>query len=96
MSLFKAKRVDEGGTDRFGWRRRRYSRPVRDKIGPRIDKMLKEHGDGAHKYGLSGGQAHRQLLKEGYQVSIIAVYDCLRERHRSAEMISSQGLRECA
>jgi transposase len=61
------------------------SRPVTDKVVPRIDEILSEWaGRVTPKQRITGSLIHRQLRKEGYQVGITVVRDYLRERRRRA------------
>jgi transposase len=64
------------------------SRPVTDKVAPRIDELLSEWaGRVTPKQRITGTRIHRQLLKDGYQTGITVVRDYLREkRRRSAEV----------
>lgn len=61
------------------------SRPVTDKIAPRIDEILSEWaGRLTPKQRITGTRIHRQLLKDGYQTGITVVRDYLREKRRRA------------
>jgi transposase len=61
------------------------SRPVTDRVVPRIDEILSEWaGRVTPKQRITGSLIHRQLHKEGYQVGITVVRDYLREKRRRA------------
>jgi transposase len=61
------------------------SRPVTDKVTPRIDELLAEWaGRLTPKQRITGTRIHRQLLKENYQVGVTVVRDYLREKRRRA------------
>jgi len=64
------------------------SRPVTDKIAPRIDELLAEwSGRVTPKQRITGTRIYLQLLKENYQVGVTVVRDYLREkRRRTAEV----------
>lgn len=61
------------------------SRPVTDKIGPRIDEILSEwSGRLTPKQRITGTRIYHQLLKENYQTGVTVVRDYLREKRRRA------------
>lgn len=75
---FKAARIEQGKTTRFGYVQRPRPRPVLDLIGPRIDLLIKKLGTLFSAKQISGAQIFRQLVKEGYKVGICSVYVYLR------------------
>ena len=76
---FKAKRVSEGRSSRFGRPAGPNWQPVRNKIGPRIEQMVNKWSIKPNGKPVTGQRVHCQLLKEGYRVGINTIYVCLRE-----------------
>ena len=72
---FKRKRLEMGGTDRFGSPASPRTHPVFDKIAPRVQQILSESQINAPRQ--SGRGIHRRLLKEGFKLHINTLYDCL-------------------
>ncbi len=61
------------------------SRPVIDKVAPRIDEILEEWKHRVTpKQRLTGSRIHRQLIEDQYQVGITTVRDYLHEKRRRA------------
>jgi transposase len=59
------------------------SRPVLEKVAPRIDKLLEEWGPRTTaKQRITGSRLHRQLVEEGYEVGVTTVREYLREKRR--------------
>jgi TniQ/Helix-turn-helix domain len=81
---FKAERVNDGKTNRFGRYSSHRARPVRDVIGPRIEKLLEEWGKKCPGQYISGYRLYRQLISEGYQLGIVTIYMYLREKRYQA------------
>jgi hypothetical protein len=81
---FKAERIKEGKTSRFGRRPGPGSRPVRDLIGPRIDQLLEQWRKQSPSQHISGYRVYRQLVSEGYQLGTATVYVYLRQKHCQA------------
>ena len=76
---FKIQRVSVGGTARFGKSAGSKRQPVRAKVGPRIDQLIKMWRAKNSEGRISGVQVYRQLIKEGYRVGINTIYVHLRE-----------------
>jgi hypothetical protein len=76
---FKAKRVSEGKSARFGRPAGPNWQPVRKKVGPRIEQLVKKWSVKPKGQPISGQRLRRQLVKEGYRVGINTIYVCLRE-----------------
>ncbi len=54
--------------------------PLRDQIASRIDAILAEWSSRKNfAQRITGTHVHKQLLKEGYQVGITLVRECLRD-----------------
>jgi hypothetical protein len=81
---FKAKRVSDGGTSRFGRPCGPNQKPVRNQVSPRIEQLVKQWSATSEGQPISGGRIHRQLVQEGYRVGINTVYVCLRELRQQA------------
>lgn len=81
---FKAKRVSEGRSARFGRLPTANRRPVRNVVEPRIMQLVNKWGAKPQRKQISGKRVHNQLIKEGYQVGINTVYVCLRELRQQA------------
>lgn len=64
------------------------SKPVLDRVKPRMDQLLQEwSGRTTAKQRLTGSRLHRELVQEGYQVGVTLVRDYLREvKRRKAEV----------
>jgi len=64
------------------------SRPVLDRVKPRMDQLLEEWaGRTTAKQRLTGSRLHLELVREGYQVGITLVRDYLQEiKRRKAEV----------
>lgn len=83
---YKAKRISEGGTSRFGRPAGPRRSPVQERVRPRISQLVMHWGVKPHGQRISGQRVHSQLVKEGYQVGINTVYVCLRELNRQARI----------
>jgi hypothetical protein len=81
---FKAKRLDEGGSSRFGKQAGPQSNPVRSAIGPRIDQLVEEWQQQTPTLRITGQRLYQQLTSEGYQLGINTIYVHLREKHHRA------------
>jgi hypothetical protein len=81
---FKAKRLDEGGSSRFGKQAGPQSNPVQSAVGPRIDQLVEEWQQQTPKLRITGQRLYQQLTSEGYQLGINTVYVHLRARLRQA------------
>jgi DNA-binding CsgD family transcriptional regulator len=81
---FKAKRVKEGGTARFGRQAGPKASPVQDIIGPRIDQLIEKWHERRPDQHITGERLYQQLIKEGYQTGINTVYMYLRQKQRQA------------
>jgi hypothetical protein len=84
--VYKAKRISEGGTARFGRPAGPRRSPVQERVRPRISQLVMHWGVKPHGQRISGQRVHSQLVKEGYQVGINTVYVCLRELNRQARI----------
>jgi TniQ protein len=73
---FKLKRMNEGGSSRFGIPAGPQRSPVLETIAPRVNQLIANAK--AEGRRLSGGIVHRQLLRDGYEVGINSVYVYLR------------------
>lgn len=76
---FKVKRVSEGRSSRFGRLAGPNRQPVRNKVGSRIEQLVKKWTVKPKGQPISGQRIHHQLVKEGYRVGINTIYVCLRE-----------------
>lgn len=83
---FKAKRVSEGKSCRFGRPAGPNWQPVRKKVGPRIEQLIKKWSAQPNGQPISGQRLRRQLVKEGYRVGINTIYVCLRELRQQADV----------
>lgn len=81
---FKAKRLSEGRSSRFGRPAGPNWQPVRKKVGPRIEQLVKKWSAKPNRKPVSGQRLRRQLVKEGYRVGINTIYVCLRELRQQA------------
>lgn len=79
---FKAHRLLQGMTSRFGRPPGRSNCPVQDVIGPRIEQLIKKWSCQSPDKKTSGTRLHRQLLKEGYKVAIDTVYKYLGNKRK--------------
>lgn len=86
---FKAKRLSEGRSSRFGRPAGPNWQPVRNKVGPRIEQLVKKWSSKPNGRPVSGQRLRRQLVKEGYRVGINTIYVCLRELRRQPDSINS-------
>jgi len=77
---YKADRVSQGRSARFGRPPGPSWRPVRSKVEPRIRQLVKKWSENGKP--VSGQRLRRQLVKEGYRVGINTIYICLRELRR--------------
>jgi len=76
---YKAKCVSEGRSSRFGRPPGPNWQPVRSRVGPRIEQLVKKWSNKPNGQPVSGQRLRRQLVKEGYRVGINTIYVCLRE-----------------
>ncbi len=69
-------------------RRRARSRPVQERVRPRLDELLAEWSERTTaKQRVTATRLHRQLREEGYEVGVTLVRDYLREwRRRRSEV----------
>jgi hypothetical protein len=81
---FKAKRIKEGGTTRFGRQSGPKASPVQNVIGHRINQLIEKWHERTPDRRITGGQLYQQLSKEGYRIGINTVYVYLRQKHRRA------------
>lgn len=79
---FKASRVAEGGTSRFGRRAGPQSSPVQDVVGSRINQLIEEWQQQMPELRITGQRLYQQLTNEGYQLGINTIYVHLRNKHR--------------
>jgi hypothetical protein len=79
---FKVKRMDEGGSSRFGIPAGPQRSPVLETIAPRVNQLIANaKAEGGR---LSGGIIYRQLLRDGYNVGVNSVYVYLRNTKTTA------------
>lgn len=83
---FKAKRVSEGRSSRFGRSSRANRRSVRNEVAPRIKQLVKKWNAKPDEQRISGEALHRQLITEGYKIGINTVYVCLRELRQQTSL----------
>jgi DNA-binding transcriptional MerR regulator len=81
---YKAKRIKEGKTSRFGKQRGPLKRPVQDMIGPRIERLIERWKKQTPHQHITGSGLHQQLVREGYQVGINSVYVYLQQKRQQA------------
>jgi TniQ len=81
---FKAKRIEEGGSARFGRQAGSKASPVKDLIGPRIEQLIEEWKKEMPNKQIIGRRLYHQLVGEGHQLGIVTVYEYLRRRHLKA------------
>jgi hypothetical protein len=81
---FKAKRIEEGGSTRFGRQAGSKASPVKDLIGPRIEKLIEEWEKEMPNKRIIGRRLYERLVDEGYQLGIVTVYEYLWQRHVKA------------
>lgn len=82
---FKAKRVSEGRSSRFGRPAGPNWQPVRNKVEPRIKQLVMKWSAKPNGMPISGQRLRRQLVREGYRVGINTIYVCLRELRQQAD-----------
>ncbi len=76
---FKAERIKEGKTPRYG-RGPRHPRPaLREIISPRIVQLIALWKRQDPHRPVSGRELHQQLVREGHQVGIVSVHVALRK-----------------
>jgi TniQ len=80
IESFKAKRIKEGKTSRFGRGKDIHRCPVRAEVGPHIDRLIKQWSTETPRKQISGPRVFRQLVRNGYKVGINTVYVYLREQ----------------
>lgn len=83
---FRAKRISERGSSRFGRPCGPNQQPVRNKVIPRIEQLIKQWSIKLKGKPVSGQRLYRQLIKEGYRVGINTIYVCLRELRQQADV----------
>lgn len=88
---FKARRIKEGKTARTGRPGGPQRAPVQDLIAPRVEQLLKEWFREDPERRITGAQLHRQLRKERYLISPVAVYDYLQNRAKYSTQRQSVG-----
>jgi hypothetical protein len=86
---FKAKRLSEGLSSRFGRPAGPNWQPVRNKVGPRIEQLVKKWSAKPNGKPVSGQRLRHQLVKEGYRVGLNTVYVCLRELRNQTGLTNS-------
>jgi hypothetical protein len=84
---FKAKRVNDGKSSRFGRPAGSNWQPVRNKVGPRIKQLCKKWS--AIGKPVSAQRLRCQLVKEGHRVGLNTIYVCLRELRHQTGLIHS-------
>jgi excisionase family DNA binding protein len=80
---FKVRRIEMGGSSRFGSPAGPKECPVMSRVSARIEQLIKKWGTEDPKRRITGHRLHQQLSKEGYQVGITTVYVYLAGRHPS-------------
>lgn len=88
---FKARRIKEGKTARTGRPGGPQRAPVQDLIAPRVEQLLKEWFREDPERRITGARLHRQLRKERYLISPVAVYDYLQNRAKHSTQRQSVG-----
>ncbi|PYS47912.1 MAG: hypothetical protein DMF68_14755 [Acidobacteria bacterium] len=83
---FKAKRISEGGSSRFGSPCGPKRQPVREKVAPRLEQLFKQWNAKPQGQPVSGQKLLRQLVQEGYHVGINTIYVCLHELRQQAHI----------
>lgn len=77
---FKSQSVADGKTTRYGRPGGPRSQPIQATIAPRIEQLSREWSLGNQTQRISGTRIHRQLIGEGYKVSVMTVYAYLRQK----------------
>lgn len=81
---YKARRVKESKTSRFGRGPRRPRPTVPEIISPRIIQLIARRKRQNPHLPISGRELHQQLVREGHQVGIVSVHVALRKIRQQA------------